>query len=825
MLFLLFACTKPTADGSNDDSGGVIDSEPPCEELTWYVDGDGDGVGGSDTIEACEAPNGAVDVTGDCNDANADVFPDAAEVCNGLDDDCDGLIDDDDDSVDTSTMSTFHPDADEDGYGDGTVDVQACGEGDGVVADGTDCDDADWQVHPGADEICNDLDDDCDDQVDEDALDASTWYADFDTDDHGDPSTSKDACDQPDGYVADDTDCDDTRFETNPLADELCNDVDDDCDGDVDVDALDAPTWYTDSDTDGYGDVGSSTVTCDQPTGMVSDDTDCDDGDSDTNPAADEYCDGHDDDCDGDVDEAGALDADTWYIDSDGDGYGDASTYQVACDEPSGYASAGGDCDDANADRNPGEAEICDGFDNDCNGSTSEDGLASFDDGSGWVDTTLSGDVTLSSDGALMICDGTYYVNLDIDADVEIYSESGDETAVVLDGSSSGSVLHVDGSYAVYVDDLTIQNGDADEYIFLGGSWDGGGGIACLDGSLSVSNVVFDANSGSLGGNLTLESCDTDLFDVTVTDPTGTYGAQAFVTDSYLYVDGSTFSGGTATYGGIYYLYNYSGSDPELEMVDSSYSDNETTAYYGNIYNSAGSDITCDGTSFTNNVGPSSSYGDVITSYSSSATLSVTDCDFGTLSAGDDNIDGGADIYWVSDFYEAGDGVTFECTSDCGTYTTTDTASGTSNAYSETYANIFLATEDATLHTMSAQLYRSGCSATLFVAASDSATSGYELEFISSSTSLSSSLSDVSAGTVDIAIEDGRYYILGATSSCDIYQRYSYSGGTDPDWGSKYGYAYVNSQVTGSVGDSVSLSTYSSTTVYFDHDYEYTVLD
>ncbi|MCP4808208.1 MAG: hypothetical protein GY884_22920 [Proteobacteria bacterium] len=835
LLITLFAC-KPTATPPDSDSG-LVDSGEPCEELTWYVDADGDGVGGSDTLEACEAPNGAVDVGGDCDDTNADVFPAASEVCNGIDDDCDGLLDDDDDSLDTTTLSTFYSDGDGAGFGDAAVPVEACAEGDGIVADDTDCDDTQQYVFPGADEVCNGVDDDCDVDVDEEALDATTWYADSDSDDYGDPNTSEDACDQPAGFVADDTDCDDTRFETNPFADELCNTFDDDCDGDVDEDsALDAPTWYTDSDTDGYGDATSSTVTCDQPTGMVSDDTDCDDTDGDTYPDADEYCDGHDDDCDGDVDEASAVDASIWLIDSDADGYGDASTTQTACDQPSGYVSAGGDCDDSDEDRNPGETEICDGFDNDCDGSTQEHDMASFDDGTGWADVTSSvvgssgaaAAHTISDDGSLMFCDGTFYVNLTVEADVEIYSESGDQDAVVLDGASDGSVVHIDGPYDVYIDDVTIQKGDAAETVFLGGSYDGGGGVACLGDSagtyLSIYNVVFENNSGTLGGNFTLSNCETELTDVTVTDADATYGHIAFVDDSDLTIDNSSFSDGSSSYAGIY-TYQYSGVGGDLWITDSEFTDNSTSTY-GVIINSDAGDITIDSSSFRGNTLSSSSYASVIFNSSSSATLDVTDTDFGTLSAGDDNTGGYADVYWASDYYEAGDDVSFDCTTDCGTYTTTDVVSGSLNASYETYGNVFLATEDATLHTWSAQLGKEDCStATLFVAASNSLYSGYEMEFVSSSQTLGSSVGTESAGTTDIAIEAGRYYVLGTTSSCDIYHRYGSSGGTEPDWGSKQGYVYSASEETGAVGDSTSFSVSGSTSIYFDHTYYYTVLD
>ncbi len=97
-----------------------------------------------------------------------------------------------------------------------------------------DCDDQDPAVFPGADEVCNGIDDDCDEAVDEDAVDASTWYRDEDGDGYGDPGVTTRACEQPSGWVDDSSDCDDQDPAVFPGAVELLNGVDDDCDGEVD---------------------------------------------------------------------------------------------------------------------------------------------------------------------------------------------------------------------------------------------------------------------------------------------------------------------------------------------------------------------------------------------------------------------------------------------------------------------------------------------------------------------------------------------------------------------------------------------------------------
>ncbi len=287
---------EETCDSVDNDCDGWTDDVDPdvTGTLTWYADADGDGHGGTQFLaQACQAPTGYVSVADDCDDLDAASYPGAAETCDDADNDCDG-------AVDEGVGGTWYEDSDADGYGNGTVSQQSCDVPVGYVSNSLDCDDFSAATHPGAYEICDAVDNDCDGATDEDAINASTWYLDTDGDGYGSLSGTIAACDSPSGYAGNASDCDDTAFAVNPAATEFCDSVDNDCDGDTDeADAADATTWYIDSDSDGYGDASSTTLACDAPSGAVSDATDCDDSDGLTHPEASEACDGLDRNCDG----------------------------------------------------------------------------------------------------------------------------------------------------------------------------------------------------------------------------------------------------------------------------------------------------------------------------------------------------------------------------------------------------------------------------------------------------------------------------------------------------------------------------------------------
>ena len=438
LLALLFACGPRDDD---QDADGVPVGED-CSDLdasvgvapTWYLDADGDGYGVDETTTSCVLPDGYAEVRGDCDDTDPTVYPGAREVCNDADDSCDGLVDEGLDK------SGWYADGDGDGQGNPALEVPSC-TGEGLVRNQEDCDDSDASVGRGADEVCNGADDDCDGLVDEEAVDVVVWYRDTDGDGYG-AGRATEACFAPGAdWVTDDTDCDDRRASDHPGAAESCDGRDNDCDGTVDgpdsVDALawladadgdgygddasvlvgctpaghvllggdcddtDAAVnpeteWFLDGDGDGYGDATSFVVQCAAPGGYVTNADDCDDSTGAVSPGAAEVCDGTDNDCDGAID-LYATDAPTWYMDFDGDGYGNDDASGEACTAPTGFIATGGDCDDLRDDVNPDAVEYCDDADNDCDGLFDLDDPSATDlvwyadrDGDGFGDLTVT---------------------------------------------------------------------------------------------------------------------------------------------------------------------------------------------------------------------------------------------------------------------------------------------------------------------------------------------------------------------------------------------------------------------------------------------------
>ncbi|MEO8765349.1 MAG: choice-of-anchor tandem repeat GloVer-containing protein, partial [Ginsengibacter sp.] len=153
-------------DGTNGAAPGLgaafIEGHDCIADTVYYKDADSDGFGNQvDSVVACSLPVGYIANNTDCDDFNPAVHPGAKEVCNGIDDDCNGLIDD------GLVFITYYRDADGDGYGTGAGQSLCQNPGPGYATRGGDCDDNNGAIHPGAPEICNGIDDNCDGKVDE----------------------------------------------------------------------------------------------------------------------------------------------------------------------------------------------------------------------------------------------------------------------------------------------------------------------------------------------------------------------------------------------------------------------------------------------------------------------------------------------------------------------------------------------------------------------------------------------------------------------------------------------------------------------------------
>ena len=266
---------------------------------------------------------------------------------------------------------TYYRDSDDDGYGDPNNSYTGCAQAEGWVTNNSDCDDSNDFINPDASEVCDDIDNDCDNLIDDDDPDAiagnNTFYIDDDGDGFGNAQITIMSCTAPAGYVEDNTDCDDSNPNINPDAPEVCDGIDNNCNNQIDEGGL--TTFYADADGDGFGDINVTIQDCTAPANYVADNTDCDDNDPNINPNATETCDGIDNNCNNQIDEGALL---TFYADVDGDNFGDNNVSVQACTAPANYVTDNTDCDDNNPNINPNATELCDGIDNNCNNNVDE---------------------------------------------------------------------------------------------------------------------------------------------------------------------------------------------------------------------------------------------------------------------------------------------------------------------------------------------------------------------------------------------------------------------------------------------------------------------
>jgi len=401
-----------------------------------------------------------------------------------------------------------------------------------------DCDDSDASIYPGAEELCNGIDDNCDQQIDESFDLDGDGYTSCDTSDN--PADCDDesditypgaleACDGEDnncdgfadetfdldldGYTSCEGDCNDADATINPDAVEICDGLDNNCDGfidegyDLDADGMTScggdcddanPEIYEgglevcdglDNDCNGLSDEDFDL----DGDGYSSCGGDCNDSDSLINPDVSEVCDEIDNNCDGQVDEGVQT---AYYLDADGDGYGANDTEVLACEAPtSAYIETGDDCDDLNMDISPGTAEVCNGIDDNCNDLIDE----GFDEDGDGI-TTCAGDCNDLNDtiypGAVDICDG-----IDSDCDGTPEDSCTDPTADIaftVEGVDAGSI----GAWAYGTEPLTVHFDAA-------GSFDGDGG--------EIVEYQWDFGDGNFGSGMTISH---DFYSTVSTDRT-----------------------------------------------------------------------------------------------------------------------------------------------------------------------------------------------------------------------------------------------------------------------------------------------------------------
>jgi len=404
----------PTACGADcnpDAIDGCDDKDNDCDPST--ADGSGDPTVGA----ACDAVADTDLCTDDRSSCQAGTIvcvnlaaTDAAqiEVCDPpgppaeRDEDCDGGANDDDPQGPPASAPFWYRDQDGDGFGSAATAIRACLQPPGYVLEANDCDDnpvtCGAACHPGAADVCDGKDNDCDTTTGDGSSDVTVGAA-CDSDSDADACLDEvSVCASGRVSCPNDPDGDTTRVE---ICDPANND--EDCDGGADDDDPDGPppgtgTWYADRDGDGHGDPASVKTACDAPAGYVATAGDCDDDpttcgaacnqDRDESPASDGVCaDGFDNDCDGLTDtDPGCEGGTRCYADRDQDSFGDDLTFTTipAADVPAGgcvawddgshapgyWTATAGDCSDDDAAINPNAAEIVgNDRDEDCNGA------------------------------------------------------------------------------------------------------------------------------------------------------------------------------------------------------------------------------------------------------------------------------------------------------------------------------------------------------------------------------------------------------------------------------------------------------------------------
>lgn len=340
-----------------------------------------------------------------------------------------------------------------------------------------DCNDDNDQINPNSVEFCNGNDDNCDGNIDENAVDQKTWLLDADEDGFGDPTASLEACSQPEGYVS-------------LQAGDDCNDND----------ATITPNtiWYLDNDSDDFGDPDETTQSCTRPAAHSAIPGDCNDDDETINPSAIEVCDFIDNNCDENIDEGLKI---TAYVDADNDNFGDDTIPSVEVCEIEGHSLNQRDCDDSNADINPLMTEICDAANEDenCNGTADNDDVTADPTGFGLWYEDLDADGFGDLANFVENCDQPVntVTNTDdcLDSDDTVYLGAVDTRFDGIDATCNLTMetLEPDVSSIVYTADLDDQLGHRNKTLTSLGDVNNDGfedlGIGIPQSNLSLTNA------------------------------------------------------------------------------------------------------------------------------------------------------------------------------------------------------------------------------------------------------------------------------------------------------------------------------------------------
>ncbi len=412
--------------------------------------------------------------------------------------------------VPCARLTDYYPDRDHDGYGsDGASPVSACADpSTASLAYATtrgDCDDANPDVNPGANEYPGDgIDQDCDS--------FETCFPDADGDGYrpDTPATvvslDADCGDSMEAGVETPAgDCDDGNADVHPGRIETCNGVDDDCNGAVD-DTQDQ-AWYQDADGDGFGVTTAFVLSCSPVPGHSATPGDCNDADPDAYPFAPETCNGRDDDCDGLADEGFPA---YWFQDQDGDGFGDEKG-MATCAAADGFVASRGDCDDARNDVYPGaEDPPGDVIDQDCGGGDgpqpSVGPVTSLSTSRATFDTIQAALDAAGDNDTIWVFPG-HYAEADIRVpprDVSLVSTHFAEATVVGPGEEGGAgsapVFRLEdlSEYDIVLDGLTIAGAR--------NAQGPGGGLFVVRSSPRILGCVIRDNTALSGAGIYVEA-------------------------------------------------------------------------------------------------------------------------------------------------------------------------------------------------------------------------------------------------------------------------------------------------------------------------------